>query len=273
MNNKVHKLISTLKRPVLTAEDKETLRSDLLAHINGERFLTTQLDKIPQKKFPYRAHSTLLAWRFQVALASILIFVSSGAGIATAAEGSLPGDLLYSIKTGITEPIARIAKANNPVAKALFETRLLEKRLSEAEQLITKDEKTAETVKVQLKESVHTQKKRAEKATKDASPKRAASLREKTVPPSVNKEDGVRVTREASDDEIMTFSLTATAPAEDTSAAGATVTAESAADQVAITAESDDPEEATVKELDKVVKKHRLILEKLEVNTELELDE
>lgn len=68
------------------------------------------------------------------ALASILIFVLTGGSLAYASENSLPGDMLYSIKTEVVEPI-RISMAKTPEEKAVLETDFANRRLKEAEDL------------------------------------------------------------------------------------------------------------------------------------------
>jgi hypothetical protein len=63
-----------------------------------------------------------------------MIAVILGASAVYASEQSLPGDLLYPIKTKITEPI-ETALAITPQAKAEVETKFAERRLKEAEAL------------------------------------------------------------------------------------------------------------------------------------------
>lgn len=73
--------------------------------------------------------------KFQMVLASFLIIVLLGGGIVFASENSLPGDILYPIKTNVTEKVSRVLNAKNPEAKEKFEINLVEKRLKEAEEL------------------------------------------------------------------------------------------------------------------------------------------
>jgi hypothetical protein len=67
-------------------------------------------------------------------LASVMIAVIIGGSAVYASEGSLPGDLLYPIKTKVVEPI-EIALAPTSEAKAEIETKFAERRLMEAETL------------------------------------------------------------------------------------------------------------------------------------------
>lgn len=61
-------------------------------------------------------------------LALALVFMG---GISYAAEGSLPGDTLYAVKTNVNEP-ARLALATNVEAKAEVQIELAERRIEEA---------------------------------------------------------------------------------------------------------------------------------------------
>jgi hypothetical protein len=60
-----------------------------------------------------------------------------GIGTSYAAETALPGDPLYAIKVGITEPIQGVL-AVSPVARAEWDTELLSRRLEEAATLAAK---------------------------------------------------------------------------------------------------------------------------------------
>lgn len=77
------------------------------------------------------------AKRLQAAFLIVIIIIGYGSSATLAAEGSLPGDVLYPVKTRVVEPLTRLVAARTPAAKAKFETRLLEKRLEEAETLET----------------------------------------------------------------------------------------------------------------------------------------
>ncbi len=79
--------------------------------------------------------------RFAPALLIALLFV--GGGVSYAAEGALPGDLLYPVKVSVNEEL-RGAIALSPEAKALWNTRRVERRLEEAVTLVASGEITPE---------------------------------------------------------------------------------------------------------------------------------
>lgn len=75
------------------------------------------------------------------ALAFVMIF---GSGVSYAAEGALPGDALYSVKTHIIEP-AKVALATNAEAKAEVQIELAERRIEEATVLASEGRLDEET--------------------------------------------------------------------------------------------------------------------------------
>lgn len=119
-------------------QSREKLRAHLIAYAHMR---------------PYRESSRTRPDRFSLArplsaLAAVLGISVIGAGTAAAAENSLPGDTLYPIKVGITEPL-RGALAISPEAKAEWAIDRAERRINEINTLAARgslDEKTrAET--------------------------------------------------------------------------------------------------------------------------------
>lgn len=68
------------------------------------------------------------------------------------AEQSVPGDVLYLVKTGVNETIQG-QLANSPYEKIEFETKLMERRISEA-RVLASEGKLTEEVKTQIAETV-----------------------------------------------------------------------------------------------------------------------
>ena len=66
------------------------------------------------------------------ALALVLVF--GGASTTAAAQGALPGDLLYPVKIFVNEGV-EVALATTPVARAQVQAKLAERRVEEAEAL------------------------------------------------------------------------------------------------------------------------------------------
>lgn len=62
------------------------------------------------------------------------VLVFGGVGTAAAAQGTLPGDILYPVKISINEAV-EVALATSPVARAEVSAKLAERRVEEAEAL------------------------------------------------------------------------------------------------------------------------------------------
>lgn len=104
--------------------------------------------------------------RVQAIFLSVLIILGYGSSITLAAEGALPGDILYPIKTRVTEPVARLVAATSPAAEAKFETKLLERRLQEVESLET-DKKLDQELKQKVRKVIREQRIKAKSKIKD----------------------------------------------------------------------------------------------------------
>lgn len=84
------------------------------------------------------------------AMLLIAVFIISGSGISFAAEGALPGDLLYPVKVTVNEEIrARLAFSDE--AKTEWEAARVERRLEEAETLVEQGRLDAE-IRVEIEE-------------------------------------------------------------------------------------------------------------------------
>jgi hypothetical protein len=111
----------------LTAEEKALHRQALLSHMRGAG--------IPVRS-PYMRFLHVARYAFAV----LAVIVVGGAGTAFAAEGSLPGDLLYPVKIGVIEPV-QVALAVTPDAKADVETSLVSERLDEIAEVTADDDR------------------------------------------------------------------------------------------------------------------------------------
>lgn len=80
-----------------------------------------------------------------------------GVGTSYASETALPGDPLYAIKVGFTEPMQGVLNVS-PVAKAEWNTELLSRRLEEAATLASKgglSESARESIETQIALKAH----------------------------------------------------------------------------------------------------------------------
>jgi hypothetical protein len=135
--------IRTLARVRLPHAPKERIRLELSSYAD--------LHSVQGKAAPSVAPSMLSALMSRTrslyagALALVLI-VSAGAQAGFAAEGAVPGDILYQVKVAMSEPIA-LTLAVSPERKAELSARYASRRVDEAVTLSSEgklDEKTAD---------------------------------------------------------------------------------------------------------------------------------
>jgi hypothetical protein len=131
-DQRFNKGIRDLKKISMTAEEKQAI----LARIVGEpqtRATFTRPVKSPWTVFSFgswvSSHRSLTA-----VCAVLLLIIIGGGGVVSASGNALPGDLFYTFKVNVSEPL-RVAMANSPVAKARIQSELADKRLAEAETL------------------------------------------------------------------------------------------------------------------------------------------
>ncbi len=126
------KLLNKIGNQVkLTRDERGLMRSELEAYIGQYSMPTNTEVKTPSSYWlgDLLAHSA----RRLVPIALVFIFFV-GTGVSFAAEGALPGDILYPIKISVNEGLRR-RLATTPSAKANLETELAARRLGEAELL------------------------------------------------------------------------------------------------------------------------------------------
>ncbi len=117
----------------MTPEEKAAMKASVFG-------MPSPLAAQPSSYFPHTfqfLHTRVLVPAF----AFVLIF--GGVGTAAAAQGSLPGDILYPVKLSINEAV-EVALATTPVARAEVSAKLAERRVEEAETLASRGELNAE---------------------------------------------------------------------------------------------------------------------------------
>lgn len=120
-----HRVFTEARSVRLSAEAKASGRAHL-ERLMQERPLTTPT---------VLSRPTTSGWwfalrpAFSFALIVVMVF-SSGVGVAWAAERSLPGETLYRVKVGVTEPL-RTLLTTDPKAKAEWQAERITRRLDE----------------------------------------------------------------------------------------------------------------------------------------------
>lgn len=133
MNNLYKKLNRESDHIRLTADEKRAMRVRI--------FGAPVASPVQVTRSPYVFVAT---HRWMTALAAVVLVVFAGSSTAFAAQGSLPGQPLYALKTKVLEPVA-VALATTPAAKAAVHVALAQKRVDEAEVLAQKGQLTAST--------------------------------------------------------------------------------------------------------------------------------
>ncbi|HBU06956.1 MAG TPA: hypothetical protein DEB09_02640 [Candidatus Magasanikbacteria bacterium] len=134
------KLFKQLRQLKLTPEEKDKSLDFILARtglVRNSAELRHNTQKVPFLIL-FTNHKHMIVG---LLIAAIL---AMGGGTAAAAENSLPGDLLYPIKTQVTEEV-RSALAISSEAKVAWENRRAERRLEEVEKLSSEGKLTTST--------------------------------------------------------------------------------------------------------------------------------
>lgn len=169
-------------------------------------------------------------------MATVLLVALLGGGTAYAAQGSLPGDVLYTIKINVNEQVEG-ALALSDTAKAQWNTQVAGRRLEEAETLASKGELTA-GASVQIESNFNEHADEAQRLTQRLSDENSDQADEISTeldsslsahsailvhlgdqsPSSENKESSGKLARSAREhsgrgsEVAVTLSLSATAP-------------------------------------------------------------
>lgn len=75
---------------------------------------------------------------FQTVVFAFAVLIVVGGGTSLAAEGTVPGDTLYTLKVSLVEPVAGSLKVGE-VAQASWQAELASRRLSEVDDLVASD--------------------------------------------------------------------------------------------------------------------------------------
>lgn len=128
----------------MTDAEKALMRARLVSAMETPRMPTQS----PYQWFFAPRALTIMA-------AALLVVISSGT--AYAAQGSLPGGVLYPVKVSVLEPMA-VALARSPAAKAEANATIAATRVEEAQTLAAQGTLTAETAKeISYNYQVHAQ--------------------------------------------------------------------------------------------------------------------
>jgi ribosomal protein L17 len=142
MNNEIFKkLITEMRKISLSSTQKSNMRDVVLSYMD-----THPIPASLQHKS--RIHSPYMRFFMTAVPVFLVVFVFLGSGVSFASIASLPGDLLYPMKVGVTERVQGLFITTNK-EKAHYELKLATRRLIEVEQLTAEgklDTKSKEVV-------------------------------------------------------------------------------------------------------------------------------
>lgn len=146
-------LIHALKSIRLSSDTYTRMRADLSAYAD----LYEIQDAEPvSRRFTFSAFMLQTRTVYAGALALVVI-ITGGTQVTSAAENAVPGDILYPIKVSLAEPLALALSGSE--RKAEFAAEFASRRVDEAAVLSEKgtlDEKTADTLAVNFSKHVDT---------------------------------------------------------------------------------------------------------------------
>jgi len=143
MNNKFDQLIGDSKELKLNSNEKKDVRNQLKMHMAKEGVKLSGEERVESKHFlqmfirrlPTKNH--WIHFSLHSMTAAFAVFALFTGGLAYAAEDTIPGDALYSLKVDITEPLREHLKFS-PEAKAEWNARRMERRLEEGQRLMSR---------------------------------------------------------------------------------------------------------------------------------------
>lgn len=129
MNKSFEQLMEEAKKVRLNESDHSLARQDLLAFIEMNPHVAAD------GRWRVYATNILHFVRSPVpVLISVSLIIAASAGVSYAAEGSLPGNILYPIKVHVNEEV-HAKFMTSPEARARWEAQRAERRIEEAERL------------------------------------------------------------------------------------------------------------------------------------------
>jgi|GEM_PF-5785907 len=131
MEHNLEQLKKEMARVTLSSQEKSGIRTRLAVFMHDRPV-------VAKKTFAERIQAGLALAQptFRLAPVIVIVLLFTGGGITQIAENSLPGDILYPVKTSINEEVKGFFVSSEEDA-ALFEAELAAKRLDELEKITT----------------------------------------------------------------------------------------------------------------------------------------
>src|SRR3989338_427037 len=150
MNNLIEQLQALKGKIVFDEYRKKNIRNILIAKIENEESVKTVTLARHNNQGTNFLNFIFKPLKPMPIFAMLMIMTLAGGGISMAAEGALPGDLLYPVKVNINEEV-RSTLTFSEEAVANWEARRAERSLEEAQKLAAKGE-VKEEIRIKLEE-------------------------------------------------------------------------------------------------------------------------
>ncbi len=133
MTDNFEEIFKKTRNVRLSSEEKRTMRRSLLDMMGGPAVVP---GRVAGRVSLWERWLALPRFVSRPALASFLAvgLLLTGSGISYAAEGSLPGEVLYPVKLGVNETVRGLLSVS-PRSKAVWAAERVERRLNEVEAL------------------------------------------------------------------------------------------------------------------------------------------
>lgn len=164
LDKKTTEYLATLKDIKLSHSARKRIQTNLHEYA---AFHSVRVDEANRSIGEVHNGASLFTLKFASMPFIILLAIIIGGGTTLAAQNSVPGDILYPIKTGVNENI-RGAIAMSADSEAKHQANLLEERLKEAQKLQAKGRLT-EDIATKVATKISAQAKRAEAAASQSS--------------------------------------------------------------------------------------------------------
>lgn len=139
-DKQIKNLLERIPGIALTESERDEMKKDIRQYVEGH--------PIPEQKFSW-------ATLFRTVVAPALFCIAVIGGGVLAAEGAMPGDVLYPVKVSVNEQI-RAAFVSTPEGEARLESEILQRRLAEVEQLAAENQLDAR-IRLDLERRVQSQ--------------------------------------------------------------------------------------------------------------------
>jgi hypothetical protein len=138
----IEEQLNNLQKTVMNTEEKGAVRGAVVSYMQENPLIVRNQE---DSRLQYRTSNfnNRLITKTRMTIA-IIIALLLGGGTSFAAEGALPGDVLYPIKVYVNENAQELAAVSDK-AEAKVQAKLAERRLEEAEKLAVEGRLNAET--------------------------------------------------------------------------------------------------------------------------------